>query len=382
MKIPFHKPYITDDEIAAVTDTLRSGWTTMGYRTVEFESRMRDYLGVREAVAVNSCTAAIHLGLIAMGVGPEDEVIMPALNFASAAEASCYLGAVPVFADVDPATHLLDLADLERRITEKTRVIVPVHYGGVPCDMEPIMEIARGRGIHVLDDAAHALPAWYRGRIVGGIGDITCFSFYVTKTISAGEGGMAATDNAVWGERIRLLRLHGISRDAWKRYLEGGSWRYDIIEPGYKYNPTDIASALCLAQLSKLEAMREMRARIAEQYDAAFRDIDELDPYRIPEDRVSSWHLYPLRLNTEALSISRDRFIEELSERGIGTSVHYIPLYRFTAYRGMAAGPEDYPGTELAFGRSISLPIYPSMTDNETAYVIQSCIDIIARSRR
>jgi dTDP-4-amino-4,6-dideoxygalactose transaminase len=382
MKIPFHKPYITDDEIAAVTDTLKSGWTTMGHRTVEFETRLREYLGAREAVAVNSCTAAMHLALVAMGVGPGDEVIMPALNFASAAEVSRYLGAVPVFADVDPATHLLDVADLERRITERTRVIVPVHYAGVPCDMDSIMEIARERVIRVLEDAAHALPAWYRGKIVGAIGDITCFSFYVTKTLSTGEGGMAVTGNPEWAERMRLLRLHGISRDAWKRYLEGGSWRYDVIEPGYKYNTTDIASALGLAQLSKLEMMLDLRKGIAGKYTAAFSGREELVPYRVPEDRVSAWHLYPLRLNLEALSISRDRFIDELSGRGIGTSVHFIPLYRFTAYRGMSAGPEDYPGSERAFGRSISLPIYPSMTDTETEYVIQSCIDIIARSRR
>ncbi len=382
MKIPFHKPYITDDEIAAVTDTLKSGWTTMGERTREFEKKLGDYVGAIEAVAFNSCTAAMHLAFIAMGVKPGDEVVMPAVNFAASAEVSRYLGAVPVFADVDADTHLLAMDDLERKITARTRVIVPVHYAGVPCDMDRIMSLARGRGIAVLEDAAHALPARYKGMMIGGIGDVTCFSFYVTKTLSTGEGGMAVTDNSDWAERMRVLRLHGISRDAWKRYMEGGSWKYDIIEPGYKYNPTDISSAMGLAQLAKLEMMRDMRKRIADRYTAAFDKRDETHPYRVPEDRESAWHLYPLRLNTEALTISRDRFIDELALLGIGTSVHFIPLYRFTAYREFGGGPGGFPGSEWVFNRVISLPIYPSMTDNEIDYVIESCTGLFDRYRR
>ncbi|RPI95289.1 MAG: DegT/DnrJ/EryC1/StrS family aminotransferase, partial [Spirochaetales bacterium] len=315
MNIPFHRPHITEAEIEAVAAVLRSGWLTMGPKTVEFEESFRVRIGSAHAIAVSSATAALHLALVAAGIGEGDEVIVPAMTFASSAEVVRYQNAVVVMADIERDTHLLDAGRLEEKITPRTRAVMPVHYGGLPCDMDRIMDIARRRGIAVIEDAAHSLPADYHGKTVGIIGDFTCFSFYATKTLAVGEGGMITTENADWAERLRSLRLHGIGKDAWKRYSAEGSWAYDVTEIGYKYNMTDISAAIGVEQLKKLDWMNERRAAVASAYDAAFAGADALVPYGKREGRSSAWHLYPLRLNLDALSIDRARFIVELKER-------------------------------------------------------------------
>jgi len=383
MYIPFHKPLIGEDEKREIMDALDKGWITMGKKTMEFEKNFREYIGAGNAIAVNSCTAALHLALRVIGLEEGDEVLVPAVTFVATAEVVNYFRAKPVFVDVDPNTGLIDIKDLEKKITDKTKVIIPVHYSGQPCDMDEILEIARERNLLVIEDAAHALPAWYRGKKVGTIGDITAFSFYATKTLATGEGGMATTENENWAEKMRILRLHGISKDAWKRYTKEGSWEYDVLDNGYKYNMTDLNAALGLAQLRKLEEMWQKRVSIAEKYSEAFSQLEVLIPYPVKSDRVSSWHLYPLRLNLNTLSIDRNRFIEELKRRGISVSVHFIPLYRFSYYRKYLGDVSSaFPGSEEFFQSEISLPIYPSMTDEEVSYVIDNVISIAKENMR
>lgn len=383
MQIPFHKPYITEEEIEGVVDSLRNGWLTMGKKTIEFEERFKIYIGSKHAIAVNSCTAALHLALRVIGIKEGDEVIVPTTTFVATAEVVNYFNAKPVLVDIEKDTHLIDVRKIEKKITKKTKAIIPVHFSGQPADMDPIMDIAKKYNLFVVEDAAHALPAWYKGRKIGTIGDITAFSFYATKTITTGEGGMATTDNPEWAERMKILRLHGISKDAWKRYTKEGSWEYDVLEKGYKYNTTDINAALGLAQLKKADWLWERRKYIAERYNEAFKDYEELILYKVKEDRTSSWHLYPLKLNLEALKIDRNRFIEELKKRGIGTSVHFIPLYRFTYYKErFGYTPKEFPNSEWVFERVLSLPIYPGMTEEEIGYVVENVVDIVKTYRR
>ncbi len=383
MEIPFHKPYITDEEITGVVNAIRSGWLTMGPRTIEFENRFAGYVESEHAVSMNSCTACLHLALRSIGLREGDEVIVPAMTFTATSEVISYFNARPVFADVETGTSNIDLNRLERHFTEKTKAIIPVHFGGQPCDMDEILDMARARGVHVIEDAAHALPAWYRYRKVGSLGDITCFSFYATKTLCTGEGGMAVTDNGQWAEAMRVLRLHGISRDAWKRYAKNGTWRYEVIDAGCKYNMTDVQAALGLAQLAKLEWMWQARCEIADRYDEAFGGMEELITPFVKPDRQSAWHLYSLKLNLETLKIGRDRFIDELSKRGIGASVHFIPLYRHPYYRNKyGCGLHEYPASEWVFGRIISLPIYPGMMEEEVSGVIEVVTHLARKFKR
>ncbi len=382
MQIPFHRPYITEDEVNAAAESIRKGWLTMGEKTFDFEEQFKLYTGSAEAVAVNSCTAALHLAFLCIDLQKGDEVIMPAMTFVATAEVVRYFDAVPVLVDVEKDSHLIDVSKIEEKITEKTRVIVPVHFAGQPADMNEIMSIARKYNLFVIEDAAHSLPASYYNRVIGSIGDMTCFSFYATKTLTTGEGGMVTTNNTEWAEKMRILRLHGISKDAWKRYSGEGSWEYDVTEAGFKYNTTDINSAMGIEQLKKLDFMLEKRKCIAEKYDQAFKDNDALIMYKIKENRESAWHLYPLKLNLDILSITRNQFIEELKERGISTSVHFIPLYRFSYYRDMGLPAEDYPASEWIFDRVVSLPIFPGMGDDEISYVIDNIVDVISCNRR
>ncbi len=378
MTIPFHRPYIGEDEIEAVTACMKNGWLTMGERTFEFERAFSSYLGGGlGSVAVNSCTAALHLALICAGVGPGDEVILPALTFVSTAEVVKYCGAVPVLADVNPETHLVDPADIEKKITDRTKVIIPVHYSGQPCDMDEIMSIARRNGLFVIEDAAHAFPASYRGLPVGRHGDAVCFSFYATKTITTGEGGMVVTARQDWLERMKRLRLHGITADAWKRYSNDGSWRYDVSETGYKYNTTDIASSIGIEQLKKAGTMLAERERIASVYGRELSDLEGIIPYIIGADRMSAHHLYPLRLDFDLLNIELDEAVRLLGEEGIKTSVHFIPLYRFSAYAGGDNEPENFPGCEWVFRRNISLPLYAGLTSEQLEYVCEKVKDMI-----
>ncbi len=378
MKIPFHKACLSEEESDAVADVIKSGWITMGERTFEFERKFADYISSPNAIAVNSCTAALHLALAAAGIKEGDEVILPATTFVSTWEVVKYFNAVPVLADVDRNTHLISVSEIEKHITSKTRAILPVHYAGQACDMDSIMDLAEKNNLFVIDDAAHAFPSTYHGRHVGTLAHASCFSFYATKTVTTGEGGMVTTSNDEWAERIRRLRLHGITKDAWNRYSEKGSWVYDVSEPGYKYNTTDIASAMGIVQLSKTPLMQKRREEIAARYTEAFSSSCLIEPYEVTEYNTSAWHIYAPKLNLHRLKITRDELLAKLNERGIGTSVHFIPLYRFSC---MGTENKNYselfPNSENVFNRTFSLPIYPSMTDAEVDYVIDSVLTIL-----
>ena len=381
--LPFHRASIEEEEIQAVVDVLRSGWLTTGPKVQEFEAAFAAYIGASHAVAANSCTAALHLGLAAIGVAEGDEVILPAMTFAASGEVVLYFKGRPVLVDCSEGTGQLNPHEVERAITSRTKAIMPVHYAGYPCDMDRILDIARRHQLRVLEDAAHALPTRYNGKLVGSFGDITCFSFYATKTMTTGEGGLAATQNEEFADRMRLLSLHGISRDAWKRYTVGGSWRYDILEAGYKYNFTDIQAALGLAQLAKCDAMCARRSELAARYSAAISFFDAFEVPPVPPNGQHSWHLYALQFNPSVLRINRDQVIEELKQRGIGTSVHFIPLHFHTLYQkqlGYRCG--QFPIAEKYFEREISLPIYPSMTDEDCDDVIEALHDITRQFRR
>lgn len=381
--LPFALPDLGEAEIEAVTSVLRSGWITTGPRTREFEARLAHAVGATHCLAVNSCTAALHLALEAAGVGPGDEVIVPTMTFAATAEVVRYLGAVPVLVDVRASDHNVDPAAVERAITARTRAVLPVHFAGVPADMDELRALARDRGLFLVADAAHALPCRYRGREVGALADATCFSFYATKTITTGEGGAVVTEDAGWADRMRMMSLHGISRDAWKRYAADGTWRYEILAPGFKYNLTDVASALGLVQLARAEGMLARRRAIAARYDDAFRSVDALERLEIPADRTSAHHLYVVKVVDAALRVGRDAIIEELKRRGIGTSVHFIPLHVHPYYRdtfGYAA--ESLPVAFRAFLRSISLPIYSAMTDAQVDRVIATVLAVLSERRR
>lgn len=374
MEIPFHKPYITSEEISGVVDSLRSGWLTMGPKTVLFEDGFKKYLGVPHAVSMSSCTACLHLALKVTGIKEGDEAIVPAMTFTATAQVLGHLGAKPVFVDVDRRTHNLDVSRIEGCITGRTKAIIPVHYAGQPCDMDEITEIAARHRLRVIEDAAHALPASYKNKKIGTIGDITCFSFYATKTLSTGEGGMATTSDAGWAERMRTLRLHGISTDGWKRYSKEGSWYYEVTDAGWKYNTTDIHAALGLAQLGKLEWMWKCRKEIADKYTAAFKGMDELITPYVKPDRQSAWHLYVLKIKPSALRIDRDRFIREMATRGVAASVHFIPLYKQPCYRANChCDPSNFKSSEWVYERMLSLPIYPGMMEEE----VQGVIDVV-----
>lgn len=381
--IPFHKPHITEDEISEVLDSVRSGWLTMGPKTIEFERKYREYIGARNAVSMNSCTACLHLALKTANIKRGNQVIVPAMTFAATAEVVTYFHATPVFVDVEEETHNIDVSKVEEKITRKTRAIIPVHYAGQPCDMDEILEVARRNRLFVIEDAAHAVPAWYKERKIGTIGDITCFSFYATKSLTTGEGGMATTANDEWADRMRILRLHGISQDAWKRYTAQGSWYYEVTESGYKYNMTDIQAGLGLAQLRKVDWMRQRREEIARRYTAAFQSIDEITPPRIKPDRKSAWHLYVIKLHTAALTVDRKGFIEELKQMQIGTSVHFIPLYRHPFYRDtFRYTAKAFPVSEKIYEQSISLPIYPGMADGDVDRVVEAVETVLRKHRR
>jgi len=390
--IPFHKPYIIEDEISEVLDSLRSGWLTTGPKCVEFEKAFTEYIGCKHAVAVNSCTAALHIALDALGLKEGEVVITSPMTFAATAEVVRYFNAKPVFVDIEPDTMNIDVPKLEEKVKSlkgegaRIKTVIPVHYAGQPCDMDPIMAIADKYNLRVVEDAAHVLPAKYKDRTVGNIGDITCFSFYATKNITTGEGGMAVTDNPEWAERMRIMSLHGISKDAWKRYTAEGNWYYEIIAPGYKYNMTDIAAALGIAQLRKADKFWHRRTEIARIYNEAFSHIEALEtPYssHLTPHSNHSWHLYVIKLNLEQLAIERNQFIEELKKRGIGTSVHFIPLHIHPYYRDMYGyKPEDFPIAFETYQRIISLPIYPKMTDEEVERVVEAVVEVISKHKK
>ena len=380
--LPFALPHITQAEIDEVVDTLRSGWLTTGPKTKRFEREFAGRVGAPYALAVNSATAAMHLALDAIGLQPGDEVIVPVYTFTATAEVVVYFRARPVFVDVDPVTCNLDPARLEECITARTRAIIVVHIAGLPAEMDAIQSIAKSHNLPVIEDAAHAFPAKYRGRMIGSISDFTAFSFYVTKTLATGEGGMLTTSNPEHAERIAIMTLHGISRDAWKRYSAEGSWYYEVLQAGYKYNMTDIAAAIGLHQLARSDWLLERRRAIAQRYTEAFSRWPELETPPDPAHVEHAWHLYMLRLHPEQLTITRDEFIQALTKANIGSSVHFIPLHLHPFYRDTyQLVAEDFPAALHAYRRAVSLPLYPGMTDEDIEDVIAAVEKIIGAHR-
>jgi perosamine synthetase len=381
--LPFHVPDVGDEEIQSVVETLRSGWLTTGSKVKQFEQEFASKVGVSHAVAVNSCTAALHLALEAIGLGEGDEVIVPTMTFAATAEVVTYFKAKPVLVDCRWDTLNIDMDQVEKAITPRTRAIIPVHFAGQPCEMKRVLEVARSHNLQVIEDAAHALPARYQGQMVGSIGDITCFSFYATKNVTTGEGGMATTDDPVWAERMRLMSLHGLSRDAWNRYSCAGSWRYEIHYPGYKYNLTDIAAAMGIPQLRKCDLFWEIRQRYATLYNDGFRDLPEIILPCVKEDVQHAWHLYVIQLDQGRLRIGRNEFIELLRKQNIGSSVHFIPLHLHPFYRDtFGYRPGHFPVASAISERIVSLPIYSRMTEADVQNIIDVVRGIIREYRR
>lgn len=381
--IPFHIPDIGEEDIDAVVSVLRSGWLTTGARVKQFEQDFAALVGAGHAIAVNSCTAALHLALEAIGLAEGDEVILPTMTFAATAEVVAYFKAKPVLVDCTSHSLNMDPACIERALTPRTKAIIPVHFAGHPCEMDQIMGIAARHRLRVVEDAAHAFPARYRGRMVGTIGDCTCFSFYATKTMTTGEGGMVTTANPEWASRIRIMSLHGLSRDAWKRYSAEGSWRYDILAPGFKYNLTDIAAALGIAQLHKAERLWKIRERYAALYSEGFRDVPEILVPSAADEIQHAWHLYVIQLALDRLRVTRDDIIAHLLKEQIGCSVHFIPLHLHPYYRdAWGYRPSDFPFATAASARILSLPLYPRMTEGDVQHVIAVIRDLIQRFRR
>lgn len=371
--LAFALPDLGEAEIAEVVATLRSGWITSGPRVARFEAAFTAFLGGGlEAVAVNSATAGLHLALEALGIGAGDEVIVPVHTFTATAEVVSYLGARPVFVDVEPETLTIDVDRAAAAVTGRTRAIIPVHYGGLACRMQPLIELARRRGIAIVEDAAHALPTTAGGAAVGTLDtDATVFSFYATKTVTTGEGGMVVTRSPALAARVRVMRLHGINRDVFDRYHGRGSgWYYEVVAPGYKYNMTDLAAAIGLHQLARARAMHARRAAIAAAYDEAFAALPVALPARPAGGDVHAWHLYPLRLADDA-PLDRDQLIDGMRARGIGCSVHYVPLHLHPFWRdSFRLASETFPVSTDAYRRLVSLPIYSKMTAADVARVV------------
>ena len=395
--LPFALPEIDEYELQEIKEALDSGWITTGPKTRQFEQAFAEMVGAKHAIAVNSCTAAMHLALEAIELQPGDEVITTPYTFAATAEIIRYFDAKPVFVDICSTDLNINIDLIDGVINERTKAIIPVHIAGLPSNLDGIYAIAKKYDLAVIEDAAHAFPAKYKGRMIGSSqfngldsksennmirNSAVCFSFYATKTITTGEGGMICTDNDSIAERCRVMALHGISKDAWKRYTAEGSWYYEIIAPGYKYNLTDIASAMGLAQLRKAERMWKRRCEIASLYNDSFQSIPEL---QIPPDREDcqhAWHLYILRLNNERLVISRNEFIEELKARNIGTSVHFIPLHIHPYYqKTYGYCSTGFPVAFQEYQRVISLPIYSRMNDQDVRDVIKNVEELVFQNR-
>jgi perosamine synthetase len=379
--IPFHRPSIGEREIAAATEVLRSGWLTTGARAHALEDAFAERLGVRHALAVNSATAALHLALEGMGIGPGDDVLVPTYTFTACGEVCAYLGARVVLADVGD-DRLLGPSQVQAALTPNTRAIITVHFGGQAVDPRPIRDAAPGA--RIVEDAAHALPAEANGIPTGRLGDAAAFSFYATKTMTTGgEGGMLVTDDDALAQRAARMRLHGINADAWNRYGAGGTWFYEVTEAGFKYNLTDLAASIGLVQLDRLEEMSDARRAIAHAYDAAFAGSPLLEtPPRRDGDR-HAWHLYVVSLRLDDLAITRDEVVQRLGAAGIGSSVHFIPLHLHPYYqRTFGYAPGDFPVAERLYERSLSLPIWPDMSPEQVARVAETLLAILDGARR
>lgn len=386
MNVPFALPECGDDEIMEVVDVIKSGWLTTASRCSRFERDFAKYIGVKHALAVNSATAALHLGLEALGIAEGDKVLVPTFTFTATAEVVRYLKADPVFVDCDLETFCITPTLIENTIERhkyefSIKGVIPVHFGGHPCDIDGILEFCKDNNLKILEDAAHALPTKYNGRLIGTFGDITCFSFYANKTITTGEGGMLCTDDNEIAKRVKVMRLHGINRDVWDRFSTGASWEYDVVAPGFKYNMADINAAMGIHQLRKAEIFRDKRHNIAEIYYESLKDIPGLILPKIHcamEDH--SWYLFIVLIDIDKTlrGIGRNVFIDEMTKRNIGTSVHYKPIHRMTYYKERyGLKPEMFPNAEWIFQRCVSLPMFSAMTDEQVDYVIQNIREIM-----
>lgn len=380
--IPFALPDIGEEEIEEVVDSLRSGWITTGVKSKRFEDDFAEYIGSDiRAVSVNSATAGMHLVLEALGIGHDDTVITTPYTFTATAEVVRYLGADPVFADIDSGSFNIDPSSLEEKLREypDAKCVIPVHIAGQSCDMDAIGYIAQKAGIEVMEDAAHALPATYKGRNIGTISKATVFSFYATKPITTGEGGMIVSEDPALIDRVRTMRLHGISKDVFDRYVaKKPSWYYEVIAPGYKYNMSDISAAIGIHQLRKAEAFLNRRSEIARRYNDGLQDLPLIVPKVVRPEDIHSWHLYIIQLELGRLDINRDKVIELLSEQGVGTSVHFIPLHLHPYWRDRYRFvPESFPNALSVYQCSVSLPIYTRMSDEEVERVIEAVRDIL-----
>lgn len=404
MNVPFFRPDLTETEIAEVVDTLRSGWLTTGPKVKRFEEDLAAAVGASHAIALNSCTAALHLAVEALGLRAGQAVLVPTMTFAASAEVVRYTGAMPVLVDCDPVTLNMDLDDAERKIADlkagrlpipdandaEVVGIIPVHVAGLMMDMSRVSDFAQRHNLWIVEDAAHALPAaWRPGpdrpwqRCGEGMADVTCFSFYANKTVTTGEGGMATTSDPALAERMRMMSLHGLSHDAWGRFSKGGSWDYKILAPGFKYNLTDVAAALGIHQLARAEDMRKARESIAFRYLKSLQDVEALELPPVPDDRIHSWHLFPVKLRLAKLAIDRNSFIAELKEAGVGCSVHWRPLHLHPYYaETFGWKPEDLPVASAVWERIVTLPLFPAMTDAELDHVVAVVQGICERHHR
>lgn len=376
--LPFALPDIGEEEQRAVCEAMASGWMTTGPATRQFESEFAAFIGKGvEAIAVNSATAGLHLALEALGIGPGDEVIAPSLTFTATVEVVRYLGADVVLVDVDPVTLTMSPDRVLAAITPRTKALMPVHYAGLSCDMDPLLKIARDADLRVIEDAAHALPSSYRGKTIGTLeSDVTVFSFYANKTMTTGEGGMIITRSPDLAKRMKIMRLHGIDRDAFDRFRSNKpSWYYEIVAPGFKYNLTDLASAIGRVQLKRLPQFLDYRRALAERYNSELDGLPLILPADAPKGDLHAWHLYVVRLSDDALArgLKRDRVVEALVDHGVGISVHYVPLHRQPYWRDRyALEPEQFPVTEDAYQRMFTLPLYTRMTDADQTRVINA----------
>jgi dTDP-4-amino-4,6-dideoxygalactose transaminase len=381
-RLPLHQPWIDEADEQSVLETLRSGWITTGPKTKRFERDLAGYVGAAHCVAVNSCTAALHLALDAVGVGAGDEVITTPMTFAATANVICHCGARPVFVDVEPDTMNIDAHLVEQAITSRTKAIVPVDFAGQPPDMDTILSVARRHGLPVIEDAAHSLGAEYKGRRVGGVADLTAFSFYATKNITSGEGGALTTNNDAWAERIQVMSLHGISRDAWKRYTAAGYQHYDIIHPGYKYNMFDLQAALLVTQFRRIEQFWERRRAITARLNGAFADVPEVKTLAIRPEVKHAYHLFPAIFRTEALAADRDTIMAAIEAENIGIGIHYRAVHLHPYYQktfGFSRGV--FPQAEYYSDRTVSLPFFPKMTDADVDDVVAPVKKVVGRYR-
>jgi len=376
--LPPFRHSIGDEEINEVVDTLKSDWITTGPKTFNFEDIFSKKVDSEYAIAVSSCTAALHLAIVALGIGDGDEVITTPFTFAATAEVVENEKAKPIFVDVENDTYNIDPARIEEKITDKTRAIIAVHYAGHACEMDRIMDIAKKNDLYVIEDAAHAIGSKYKNKNIGSIGDITCFSFYATKNITTAEGGMITTNNGELADKMRILSLHGISKDAWKRYSSEGSWYYEILYSGYKYNMNDLQASIGIHQIGKLDQMQRIRENIADKYNKSFSEVPQLTTPTVKSYATNAWHLYPVQVNDNLLSINRNEFIEALKAENIGTSVHFIPLHLHPYYKEKYGFKRrSFPNAESLYNHEISLPIYPKMTDEDVNDVIAAVKKII-----